>query len=367
MRARTPELPRPHGKGDGESRGKRPSSRSTRQREADHEDHRALRLENEALRHRIRELERANEELAAFANPQSGLTPNAGTVLHLPDDQPAGGDAGSPGTLRCPRCARDVPSSNYEAHLVHCERNFYRCQACGDVLPLRDKDEHLASWREAARALQAAKENNCPFLRQMRAHGADFEAIFCPQTHESLLIIAAQQGCPEMLSLLLSRGTPTPAWLAAISGSGQAALHVAVTAGHETTTALLLASRAEVNQLNSAKETPLLVACRSGHASLIRPLVEARADLDARTTLGDSPLQVAQSHGHMECCLALGVRRVPSSKEEGSYGIGMPPVQPLGARGSLPAAAAGKPKRTGPGSAPATPGTWRPPPSIPMQ
>jgi len=354
MRAGTPELPR------------RPTSKSARQREADRDDHKALRLENEALRCRIRELEKANEELAALANQQNGLTPKAGAVLSLPSDQPTGGDAGPPGTQRCPRCARDIPSSNFEAHLVHCERNFYRCHACCEVVPLREKDKHLASWKEAGRALQAVKGNDLSSLRQMRAHGAQFETFFCPETGESLLILAAQRGFMEMLSLLLSRGAPSSTWLAMTSGSGQAALHAAVAAGHDTTAALLLASQAEVNQLNSAGETPLLVACRSGHVALIRPLVEAHADLDARTTLGDSPMQVAQAHGHMECCLALGVRRLPT-KDEVSHGAGIPPVQPRGARGSSPAAAAtaaattGKPRRTGPGSAPATPGTWRPP------
>mmetsp|Transcript_95967 Transcript_95967/g.280502 ORF Transcript_95967/g.280502 Transcript_95967/m.280502 type:complete len:358 (-) Transcript_95967:103-1176(-) len=315
------------------------------------EECRALRLENEALRCRIRELERANEELLAFAGqdppPQSAAGPESVA--------PA---VSSSGCRMCSNCGREVPVLNYEAHVIHCERNFHRCAACGDVIPIREKGEHLARWTDTTWALKAAREGDLPVLRSIRAHGARLETMTCQETGETLLHMAAQQGSAEFVSLLLSRGAPQASWLAAATQHGQAALHIAVAEGHESVAALLLESRAEVNQKNAAGDTPLLVACRGGAAPLVRRLAEQRADLEARTALGDSALQVAQAHGHMDCGLALGVRRVESRERGPGEAGAMPPLR----QGSR-AADHDLAKSICGGSAPPTAGAGRAPPT----
>lgn len=284
-----------------------------------------LRLENEVLRCRIRELEQANEELLAMA----GRAQKSAVVAT--DVAPKAAGTSGENSI-CPNCGREVPSSNLAAHMIHCERNFYRCVACGDVLPVRDKAEHLSRWTDRTWALSAARLLDLPTLRGMRAHGLALEDVACPETGETLLHVAAGQDSPELLSLLLSRGAPAAAWLAALApGRGsEAALHTAAAGGHEAAAALLLESRADVHQRNGAGETPLLLACRVGAAQLVRRLVDAGADPGARTALGDTAMQVAQTNGHVECGLALGVRRRASEGEGGSAGmaVGMPPLRP---------------------------------------
>lgn len=315
------------------------------------EDCRSLRLENEALRCRIRELERANEELLAFAG--QGPEP-----VREPAPEQAVAVSSADGLRACLNCGREVPALNFDAHVIHCERNFYRCTACGDAIPIREKGEHLRRWTDTAWALRAAQQGDLPVLRSIRAHGARLETVTCEETGETLLHIAAREGSAEFVSLLLSRGTPQASWLAATARGGQAALHIAVAEGHESVAALLLESRAEVNQKNTVGDTPLLVACRGGNAPLVKRLVDARADLEARTALGDSALQVAQSHGHMDCGLALGVRRL-QSRERGAGGEveSMPPVR-SGSRSDHDFA-----KSVCGGSAPPTAGAGRPPPT----
>mmetsp|Transcript_100376 Transcript_100376/g.313659 ORF Transcript_100376/g.313659 Transcript_100376/m.313659 type:complete len:370 (+) Transcript_100376:149-1258(+) len=348
----TSASPRPRSRPSASRRSSRCLVAAAAQRPQAEDECRALRLENEALRCRIRELERANEELLALAG--QGPEPKQDAAAREAAEAAAVAD----GCRVCPNCGRGVPAANYDAHVMHCERNFYRCAACGDIVPAREKGEHLARWTDLAWALRAAREGDLPVLRSIRAHGARLESVTCQESGETLLHVAAQRGCPELLALLLSRGTPAASWLSAASKSGQAALHLAVSGGHEPVAALLLESRAEVNQRNSAGDTPLLVACRSGAASLVRRLVDADADLDARTALGDSALQVAQAKGHMECGLALSVRRFHGSDHGSSLEHdSMPPLRP-GARSADPELT-----KTIGGSAPPTAGPCRRPPT----
>lgn len=304
---------------------------------------RALRLENEVLRCRIQELEQANKELQVLA----------GLVVPSKDDVAAAtaGDAGAGGALTatdgdekkrmCENCGRWVPAANFDAHVVHCERNFHRCPACGEVVPAREKDQHASYWADASRALRAVEQGDLSLLRTMRAHGTPLEAVRCKITCESLLHKGARKGNVELLSLLLSRSAPPLAWLSALSADGQAALHVAAADGHESSALLLLESRADVNQLGSSGDTPLLAACRCGSASMVRRLVEAKADLNARTALGDTPLQVAQRHGcPIDCGLSLGFRRRNTESDLGREtempGPALRPVVRSGTPGPVP-------------------------------
>lgn len=258
----------------------------------------ALRLENQGLRTRVRELERANEELLARLNP----------------DRPACGSGGAAGAVPpmvsiegivCPNCGRNVPCANFDAHLVHCERNFFRCGACGEVVPSRDRDGHFARWTDAAWLLRAAACADLVTLRAMRAHGAVLEEAVS-ESGETLLHMAAASGSTELAAVALGSGAPSQTLLSAETGDGQVALHTAISSGHEAVAALLIESRADLEQRNASGDTPLIAACRRGSTLILRHLLARAADVEARTALGDTALQVAQSRGHLECALLLG-------------------------------------------------------------
>lgn len=273
----------------------------------------ALRLDNQVLRLRVDELERANQELlaaiAAAASPPARSVTTA-TVANSED-------------ISCPNCFRAVPAANLEAHIVHCQRNFYRCAACADVLPVRERTEHVALWTDVVQILRAAEQMDIQRLRGMRAHGASLLAALSEETGETLLHIAARQGSLDLAVVTLGHGLPPHAQLSKLSRDGQTALHVAVAGGHEAIVALILESHASPDQRSTSGETPLLVACRQGTESIVRRLIEAHADTDVRTSLGDTALQVAQARGHLDCALALGALALPRQRL-GDGGGGQP-------------------------------------------
>eukprot|EP00931_Biecheleriopsis_adriatica_P091741 TRINITY_DN65624_c0_g1_i1.p1 TRINITY_DN65624_c0_g1~~TRINITY_DN65624_c0_g1_i1.p1 ORF type:complete len:376 (-),score=82.76 TRINITY_DN65624_c0_g1_i1:35-1105(-) len=300
----------------------------------------ALQLENAALRWRIRELERANEELlaagvAASRPPGSSPTEGAGEGASCPAPSSAL-------NAICSNCRREVPAINLDAHVMHCERNFRRCVACGEVVPVREINLHMESKADPNLALAAARRCQEPdeqiealaALRSMRAHGLKLEDVTCRESGETLFHVAAKQGGAELLALVLGCGAPSLGRLSCVSNSGQAALHLAAAGCHEAVLALLLASGADIEQRSSAGDTPLLVACRSGAAAIVRRLVKAGADLSAKTALGDTAVQVAQSSGSMDCVLALGGPRRPHGDLAEAAklplpGVRRPPATPL--------------------------------------
>lgn len=295
------------------------------------EELRALQLDNQLLRLRVRELEAANSEMQSLLSASGGV---AGTALQrpstagslppalpvcgsgLPNDCVAGISQAEPLPTRvCPSCDREVPLLNFEAHTVHCQRHFRRCPACQEAMPSKDLANHLAQWADPAILSSAAEEGDLPSLRAARAHGTSFATFRTEGSYETLLHVAVRKSNLELLALLL--GSPAQhidggraEWLAAMDVSGQAVLHAAVASGQEALVAFLLEAGADANQRAASGDTPLLAACRVGHTSIAQRLVAAGADPEARTALGDTILQVAQSHGHMECALALGVRRL---------------------------------------------------------
>eukprot|EP00927_Polykrikos_kofoidii_P038922 TRINITY_DN33370_c0_g2_i1.p1 TRINITY_DN33370_c0_g2~~TRINITY_DN33370_c0_g2_i1.p1 ORF type:complete len:387 (+),score=55.58 TRINITY_DN33370_c0_g2_i1:101-1261(+) len=306
---------------------------------------RGLRLENEVLRCRIQELEQANKELQILAGLAAPSQDSAEIFATDAEGKSEAAGASDETKRACDNCGREIPAGNFDAHVVHCERNFHRCRACREVVPTRDKEQHARYWADPLMALRAVEQADMSVLRNMRAHGTPLEAVRCKTTCESLLHKAARHGNTEMLSLLLSRSQPPLSWLSVLNTDGQGALHVAAAAGHEPEAVLLLESRADVNQPSSAGDTPLLAACRCGSASMVRRLVEAKADINARTALGDTPLQVASRHGcHIDCGLALGTRRrqIDGDGSQDSEMLG-PALRPM-IRSSTPGSASPSPE-----------------------
>jgi len=274
----------------------------------------ALRLENQVLRARVQELERANQELRA----RLGEAPRAEAVPPPPapyraSEQDSGANFERQPTegCVCPNCRRTVPGANFEAHRIHCERNFGRCEACDEVLAVRDRAAHFANWTDKVRLCKAAYELDVKTLRIMRAHGAELDATVAEESGRTLLHFAAERGSLELASLALGIGEPGTPLLSNLDNKGQAALHLAASGGHAEVAAMLLEAHAEVDQRNGAGETALILACRQGCLDVIRLLTRAGADRQAKTALGDSAAQVAQAHSHLDCALFLGSCAAP--------------------------------------------------------
>ena len=76
-------------------------------------------------------------------------------------------------------------------------------------------------------------------------------------------------------------------------------------AKHADAVRVLLEARADVNNRDFAKYTPLHIAAETGNVNSARLLVDAGAPLDARDSVGITPLDVAREHDLTEVAALL--------------------------------------------------------------
>jgi len=116
-----------------------------------------------------------------------------------------------------------------------------------------------------------------------------------PNVHgQTALMWAAGHGCAPLCALLIASG----ASLEAVDSGGWTALFRAVWHGQESATAVLLRAGADVNT-HKARYTPLMAAARFGHGRLVQDLLAARADPSpAMPPFGETALCLAKAQGH---------------------------------------------------------------------
>lgn len=164
--------------------------------------------------------------------------------------------------------------------------------------------------------------------------GADPKARAGDQNAWPVIMLAAESGTPEIISLLLEKGADpnvcdrfkdTPLMLASLRGHAQAVellikaganinaqeirrnnfplLH-AVSRGHTNAAAVLIKSGANVNQSDISGMTPLMSCSEKGYTEIAASLIKARANLEAKLTgdigAGATALMLAAAKGHEE-------------------------------------------------------------------
>lgn len=204
-------------------------------------------------------------------------------------------------TSICGNCGRDIPAGNLVSHSVYCYRNNYRCNACGEVISIRNKESHAQHWTDPARLIDATARRDVETVRNMAEHGVNFSAASHPRTGDTVLHVAAKLGDVELISFFMGYGVDTDP----LNQQGETPLHLAAEGSDLPAVRLLVELGANLNVTSTKGDTPLMLVCRRGVAQAAKYLVEMRADTSARTELGDTPLQIAQRHGHQETVLAL--------------------------------------------------------------
>lgn len=118
---------------------------------------------------------------------------------------------------------------------------------------------------------------------------------------DSLLLIAAQHGHKDIVTLLLNRG----ANVAYQNPYGENVLFVAAKFGHTDIVKLLLDHGMLVDESNLYKESPLFIAAENGHLSVVNVLLSHKANVDQPDDRDMSPLFMAAANGHLEVAASL--------------------------------------------------------------
>jgi len=227
-------------------------------------------------------------------------------------------------TTACGNCGHEIPSGNLVSHSVFCYRNNYRCIACEEVIPLRDKESHIAQWTDGARLLDATWRRDKDTVQRMAAHDMDFTRAKHPESQDTVLHAAAYMGDIELISFFMGFGVEVDP----LNAQGCTPLHMAAEQARMASVKLLVELGADLNGRSGNGETPLMLVCRKGNAEAAKFLLEMRADPEACTKLGDTPLQLAQRLGFQEVVLALcsaGAPLRPGTPNRARSGSPMPP------------------------------------------
>ncbi|POR35411.1 Uncharacterized protein TPAR_04422 [Tolypocladium paradoxum] len=120
---------------------------------------------------------------------------------------------------------------------------------------------------------------------------------------ETLLHMAATEGCEPVIKLLVNNSTDSEVKL-----SGQRSLFWAVQEGHEVVVRLLLDRGAELASRDHHGQMPLLLASEMGHEAIVRLLLDRGAELESRDFYNRTPLLLVAKTGHEAVVWLLLVR-----------------------------------------------------------
>lgn len=232
-------------------------------------------------------------------------------ILLIEEEDPADVDCPSneaadtaSGELKeCGNCRQMIPLSSFTSHSVFCYRNNYYCDVFKKLMPVSDKESHIAFWTDAERLIDAAKERDLDTLQKMCSIGADFQTAIHPKSGDTVLHVAASNNDMALVELCMGYGVDVDP----MNSDGETPLHLAASKSDMQVVRLLVELGAELNISNGIGESPLMLVCRRGNAETARYLVEKKADVEAKTRLGDTPLQIAQRLGFQETVLALSM------------------------------------------------------------
>mmetsp|Transcript_24269 Transcript_24269/g.33318 ORF Transcript_24269/g.33318 Transcript_24269/m.33318 type:complete len:163 (+) Transcript_24269:133-621(+) len=124
--------------------------------------------------------------------------------------------------------------------------------------------------------------------------GIEYRSQFKESGNTQALYVAAENGFPEIVQILLERGAKveTPK-------NKKTPLYIAAQRGHQRVVQVLLEKGANMNFLNEDGKTPLYIAAERGHHATVQILLENGADPETSKN-ETTPLFIASQNGHDE-------------------------------------------------------------------
>eukprot|EP00742_Colponemidia_sp_Colp-10_P004945 GILJ01005283.1.p1 GENE.GILJ01005283.1~~GILJ01005283.1.p1 ORF type:complete len:363 (-),score=31.17 GILJ01005283.1:111-1199(-) len=204
----------------------------------------------------------------------------------------------------CGNCQQKIASHLVASHTVTCYRTTFRCNACGELLPLKQKDEHQDSWTNSTRFFNAVRSGDLVTLQIISEHGVDVNQTE-RNTLETCIHIAARSGNLDLLTFAISRG----AELDVCNKNGETPLHLAVDNGHERFAVHLVELGASMDvQTKNGGMTPLHLAAKNGSTAIASFFVAQGANMNVLNALGDSATDIAQRKGNLDTVMVFAAR-----------------------------------------------------------
>ncbi len=142
-------------------------------------------------------------------------------------------------------------------------------------------------------AQQAAREGNIDALKRYLDQGNSPNIV--TDRGDTLLILATYYGHKDAVELLLNHKETK---IDVSNKMGFTALGGALFRNHDDIAILLLDHGANVNNKNTAKQTPLMFAAQFNRPRIARELILRGANVEAKDVLGNTPLSLAQKDNH---------------------------------------------------------------------
>ncbi len=144
--------------------------------------------------------------------------------------------------------------------------------------------------------LFAASQEGCPEVVKLllKCRAAAINQL--SRTGFTVLSAASERGHTKIVKLLLER----KAEINQLNQNGVTSLILASMKGREEVVELLLKRKAEINQQSHDGATPLIAASREGHTKTVELLLKSRAEVNQQNHRGDTPLLVASQEGRTE-------------------------------------------------------------------
>jgi len=141
----------------------------------------------------------------------------------------------------------------------------------------------------------AVESGHIEAAKVLIAHGADINAPYLKDDPRNLLQVAAAQGTPELIGLLLDSGLT----VSQAPGTGlETPLHVSAQNGNTAVAALLIQRGAPLEALDSTRQTPLGAAAASGSTDCVELLLDKGANPNPVDANGRTPLHLAALSGN---------------------------------------------------------------------
>ena len=208
----------------------------------------------------------------------------------------------SQATQKCPNCLKLIPAQNYMVHSLECLRKFYRCQRCGIILDVNEKQKHFNNFYIPANIIREIAKKNYNFVKSSIEHGFNFnETVIDESNGDKLIHVLAR--C-DMVQILFSN-LEIEIDVNAKNAAKDTALIIAIENKNEKSAKELIEHHADIKIRNKNDFSPLMLSCKYNLTATAELLIKRGADVNERNILGDTAFKIATMNNNEKLAMKL--------------------------------------------------------------